>query len=173
MERVLRAVEPVRASVGRIGLVGHGWDSVPPWAVMRGLEHTYYSDTALLGRLGVELLPAVPFGQVIEWMSKGLISPVLSRPTCGRMRLVTPRFFETPAASTIPLFGLDADHVREIYGEAAMELVLPAEHPEEKIRDMAERPEHFLELVAAVRRHLALYHSHAARLEQLIEIVGS
>jgi glycosyltransferase involved in cell wall biosynthesis len=173
MERVLRAVERVQPRVGRIGLVGHGWGSVPPWAVERGLEHTYYSDPALLHRLGVELLPAVPFGQVIDWMSKGLINPVLSRPTFSRMQLVTPRFFETPAASTIPLFGLDADHVREIYGAAALELVLPAEQPEEKVRDMAERPERYLEIVAAIRRHLARHHSHAARLEELIEIVES
>lgn len=173
MERVLQAIAPVRERVGRVGLVGHGWDAVPQWAVEKGLEHTYRSNPAYLQRLGVEVLPAVPFGQVITWMSKGLINPVISRPTFNHMRLVTPRLFETPAANTIPLFGLDEAHVREIYGEAGLELVLPEECPEEKIRDILERPEHYLDLVRAIRRDLRARHSHAARLRQLIEIVES
>src|SRR5262249_43881547 len=36
MQRVLRAVEPVRGRVGRIGLVGHGWSGAPPWAERMG-----------------------------------------------------------------------------------------------------------------------------------------
>jgi hypothetical protein len=173
MQRVLRAVEPVHERVGRIGLIGHGWDAPPPWASERGLEQTYYSDPSYLRQLGVEVLPAVPFGQVIRSMSRGLISPVLSRPTFNRLRLVTPRFFETAAANTIPLFGLDEVYVREIYGERALELALPTEHPEEKIRDMLDRPAYYAEIVEGIRRHLAEHHSHAARLRELIQIVES
>ncbi len=32
MAQVLRAVEPVRQEVGRIGLFGYGWDELPDWA---------------------------------------------------------------------------------------------------------------------------------------------
>ena len=44
------------------------------------------------------------------------------------LRLVNPRLFETPAANTIPVFGLDPEYVREIYGddEACHPLSVPA-----------------------------------------------
>ena len=38
--------------------------------------------------------------------------------------MVTCRTFETPAAGTIPLFLLERDYVKELYGERALELVL-------------------------------------------------
>jgi hypothetical protein len=173
MHRVLRAVEPIREQVGRITLVGHGWDALPWWAEPMQLEECYLSDVAYLKGLDVEALPSVPFEQVIAWMSKGAINPVISRPTFDHLRLVTPRLFETPAASTIPLFGLDETHVREIYGEQALELVLPDDDPHEKILDMLSRPKHYMNVVADVRDHLAEKHSHAARLQELIEIVES
>jgi hypothetical protein len=124
-------------------------------------------------RLGVEFLPPVPFEQVVAWMSKATFNPVISRPTFNLMRLVTPRFFETPAASTIPLFGLDDAYVAEIYGEAALELVLPAERPEDKILDLVRRPDHYAGIVQGIRRHLAQKHSQAARLRELVEIIES
>ncbi len=173
MHRVLQAVEPVRSQVGRIGLVGHGWDSLPPWAAFMQLEEAYYTDAAYLRKLDVETLPPVLFNQVIRWMSKAVFNPVLSRPTFSYMRLVTPRFFETPAASTIPLFGLDQAHVTEIYGERALELVLVGDRPQEKIADLVHRPAYYAGIVQEIRQHLAEKHSHAARLQQLIEIVRS
>src|SRR5262249_35469592 len=94
MLRVLRAVAPVQAYLGRLGLVGHGLDRVPVWAVPYGMEDAYYTDPEYLRRLDVEVLPAVPFGEVVGWMSKGRFNPVVSRPTFTRLRLVTPRFFE-------------------------------------------------------------------------------
>src|SRR5260370_6691944 len=94
-------------------------------------------------KLRVEALPPIPFQQVIQWMSKAYVNPVLSRPTFVRMRLVTPRFFETPAANTFPLFNLDDAYVNEIYGEGALELVLPETNAHEKISDMLDRPEHY------------------------------
>jgi hypothetical protein len=90
MERVLSSLEPVRERLGRVGLVGHGWDSPPEWATRMHIEGAYYTDKRRLERLGVELLPAVPFAQVIRTMGNALVNPVLLRPTFGRMRLVTP-----------------------------------------------------------------------------------
>jgi hypothetical protein len=173
MHRVLQAVEPIRERVGRIALVGHGWDALPWWAQTMQLEECYFSDTAYLNKLEVEALPSVPFERVIAWMSRGAINPVISRPTFDHLRLVTPRLFETLAASTIPLFGLDETHVREIYGEQALELQLPEANPQQKILDMLNRPEHYMSIVADVREHLAKKHSHTARLQELIEIVES
>jgi hypothetical protein len=173
MARVLRAVEPARDRLGRLGVVGHGWDAPPPWAGPMQMGDAYYTDVEYLKRLGVELLPPVPFGQVVAWMSKATFNPVISRPTFNRMRLVTPRFFETPAADTVPLFGLDEAYVAEIYGEAALELVLPAEGGDAKVLDLLRRPDHYAGVVRGVRDHLARKHSQAARLAELVEIIES
>jgi hypothetical protein len=173
MERVLSAIEPVRDRVGRLGVVGHGWDALPAWAGPMKMEDAYYTDVTSMRRLGVEFLPPVPFEQVVGWMSKATFNPVISRPTFNQMRLVTPRFFETPAASTVPLFGLDDAYVAEIYGEPALELVLPSERPEAKILDLLRRPEHYAGIVRSIRRHLAQKHSQMARLQELVEIIES
>jgi glycosyltransferase involved in cell wall biosynthesis len=171
MERVLSSLEPVRERLGRVGLVGHGWDSPPEWATRMHIEGAYYTDKRRLERLGVELLPAVPFAQVIRTMGKALINPVLLRPTFGRMRLVTPRLFETPASGTIPLFALDETHVRDIYGSDALALRLPDVDPQETIARFVERPQEYADIVMGVRQHLADKHSYAARLKELIEII--
>lgn len=173
MQRVLRAIEPVREQVGRIGLLGYGWDALPWWAEPMQVEDSYFSDAAYLRKLDVEVLPPVPFEQVIPWMSKAVFNPILLRPTFSYLRLVTPRLFETPAASTIPLLGLDTAHVQEIYGEQALELTLPEDDPQGKILDIVSRPEYYRDLISGIRAHLAEKHSHSARLRQLIEIVES
>jgi hypothetical protein len=173
MQRVLRAIEPIRGKAGRLALVGHGWDSIPSWASPMQLEQTYFSDPAYLKRMGVDILPAVPFERVIHWMSKATFNPVLVRPTFGRLRFVTPRLFETLAANTIPLFVLDKGHVQEIYGDEALQLVLPEENAQEKMLDIVQQPQRYAELVRGIRQHLAKKHSHAARLEELIRIVES
>jgi len=171
MSRVLRAVEPIRKEAGRLGVVGHGWDRLPSWASHLKMEDAYYTDPKYLQKLRVEVLPPVPFENVVTWMSKAAFNPIISRPTFTRMGLVTPRFFETPAANTIPLFGLDEAHVQEIYGEGACELILPEEEPHEKIRDILRRPAYYADIVLGIRRHLAERHSQAVRLKELISIV--
>jgi hypothetical protein len=173
LQRVLQAIEPIREQVGRIGLVGNGWDAPAPWANRTLIEDAYCTDPGYLEELGVEVMPPVRFDQVIATMSQGLFSPVIYRPLFDHLRLVTCRTFETPAANTIPLFGQEAGFVAEIYGEAAVELVLPAEQPEEKILELLRRPEYYAEIVRGMRRHLAETHSYAARLRELIQIVES
>jgi hypothetical protein len=173
MSRVLKAIEPIRGRIGRIGVVGHGWDALPAWAVPMKMEEAYYTDTDYMQKLRVEALPPIPFQQVIQWMSKAAFNPILSRPTFVRMRIVTPRFFETPAADTFPLFNLDDAYVNEIYGESALELVLPETNPHEKIADMLERPDHYVEIIQGIRRHLAAQHSQHQRLKELIRMIES
>lgn len=173
MHRVLQAVEPIRQRVGRIALVGHGWDALPPWATWMHIEDYFYTDQDYLRRIGVEFVPPIPFAQVIDWMSKAAFSPVIYRPLFSRLGLVTCRTFETPAASTIPLMGLDAQYVKEIYGDEAVELVLPEERPDDKIRDFLDRREYYAKIVLGIRNRLAQHHSYAARINQLIEIIES
>ena len=173
MMRVLKGVEAVREQLGRIGLVGYGWDSPPQWASSMQLEKVYFSDVVKLQRLGVETLPPVRFEYVIDWMSKARFNPVLLRSLFVHLRIVTPRLFETVAANTIPLFVLDPLHVREIYGEQGLELVLPEENPQEKILDIVHHTERYRDVVMDIRQHLTEKHSHAARLRRLIEIIQS
>jgi glycosyltransferase involved in cell wall biosynthesis len=169
---VLGAIEPIREQLGRIALVGHDWGAMPHWVESPLREDAYYTDPAYLGRLGVEVLPPVPIERVVAWMSRATFNPVIYRPLFEYLRLVTCRTFETPAAGTIPLFGLDPGYVRELYGEAAAELVL-TEGNREKILDIVSRPEHYAAIVRSIRRHLAERHSYAARLRQLIQIIES
>lgn len=171
MKRVLEAVESARAKVGRVGLVGVGWDELPWWASQMAIEDWYVSDPQYLRRLNVEVIPPVPFGEVVGWMSKALFNPVLMRPIFRQLQFVTPRVFETPAASTIPLCGFNPTQVTEIYGEPAAELVLSAEDVDDKIVDVIDRPDHYASIVQEIRDELSIRHSHEARLSELVQIV--
>jgi hypothetical protein len=170
MMRILKALEPIRDRLGRVGLVGRGWDAPPEWARTMEIEEHYASDPAYLKALDVEVLPSVPFGTVIPTMSRSVANVVVTRPTFSYLRLVTPRLFETPAA-TIPLFSLEPDHARDIFGEAALELVLPEHDPEEKLLDIICRPRYYADVTQSLRQHLAAHHSYAARLWELLAIV--
>jgi hypothetical protein len=172
MQRVLQAVEPVRDRLGRIALVGHDWGAMPWWVQSPLREQAYYTDPDYLKRLGVEVRPPIPVEQVIPTMSQAVFNPVLLRPLFDHLRLVTCRTFETPAANTIPLFAQSTDAVREIYGEAAVELVL-GEQPSDRIADVLRRPEHYAKIVRHIRRHLAERHSYEARLRELTQIIAS
>jgi hypothetical protein len=79
--------------------------------------------------------------------------------------------FETFSADTIPLLCMDAEHVRQIYGEGATELILPADCPEEKILYVLRRPECFIEMLREIRRRLAERHSPTQRFAELVEIL--
>jgi glycosyl transferase family 1 len=172
MRRVLAALEPIRARVGRVALVGHNWADTPWWIESPLREQAYTTDPAYLSRLGVEVMPAVPVEDVVPTMSRACFNPVLARPTFNHLRLVHPRLFETPAAGTIPLFGLDDAHVKEIYGERALELVL-GDDARERIVDVLDRPEYYASVVTDVRAHLAEHHSYEMRFQELLDIVTS
>jgi glycosyltransferase involved in cell wall biosynthesis len=172
MAQVLRAVEPVRAEVGRIGLFGYGWERLPDWAPTMKMEDVYHVEYDYMKKLRVEAIPPIPFSQVIAAMSRGVFNPVVYRPLFEHLGNVTCRTFETPAAGTIPLFVLNRDYVRGIFGEeAADELVLPDDRPQEKIVDVLRRPERYARIVEGIRQEFRRLHSPEARLRQLIEIV--
>jgi len=174
MEQVLRAVEPIRDEVGRIGLFGYGWDALPDWATPMRMEDVYHVDYDYMKKLAVEAIPPIPFSEVIATMSRGAMNPVVYRPLFERLGMVTCRTFETPAAGTIPLFVLDADYVRSIYGDAAADqLVLSGDGQPEKIQDVLRRPEHYAEIVRGIRDEFRRHHSPQPRLRQLIDIIQS
>jgi hypothetical protein len=172
LHRVLEAVEPIRQSVGPIGVVGSHWLSKPAVVDANVPDDAYRTDSQCLHRLDVQVVPPVRFDQVIGWMGRGVFSPVIYRPLFDHLRLVTCRTFETPAANTIPLFCQEEDFVRETYGEAGLEMVLPRQNPHEKVLDVLERRGHYLAAARELRRHLARHYSYADRLRELIEMVG-
>jgi hypothetical protein len=172
--KVLKAIEPIRSRVGRLGIVGHGWDAPPPWANPSIIEDAYASDPEYLRALKVDVRPPIQFGKVIEHMSLGVFHPVVYRPLFDHLRLVTCRTFETFAANTIPLFATGADYIADFYGPEANELVLNGKQtPQDKIEDVLGRPGHYAGIVTTVRKHLAEKHSYAARLNELVAIVES
>lgn len=171
MRRILDAVEPNLSEVGRLAVVGHGWDAMPPWAASMGIEDYYYTDQNCLQRLGVEFVPPVPYEEVIPWMGRATFNPVIYRPLFEHLGFVTCRTFETPAANTIPLFALEDAYVREVFGEAGSELRLPIEEAHEKVLDLIRRPRYYADVVMDVRRHMAQKHSYTARLQELVDIV--
>jgi len=171
LHRVLRALEPVRDAVGGIRIVGHGWDSPAPWAGPAMVEDAWRTDPEYLRKLDVEVLPPVPFNQVVPMMGRGVFSPVVYRPLFDHLRLVTCRTFETPAAGAIPLFTQTAEYVAEVYGSEAVALTLPDEAPEAKVEDLMRRPRHYAAVVEGVRRRLAEQHSYETRLRTLVDLL--
>ncbi len=83
---------------------------------------------------------------------------------------MTPRFFETIAADTFPVFSLHAEHVAEIYGADAVELALRDDIGDMFV-DMQRRPRHYEKLVRGIREHLATHHTQVVRLQELIDII--
>lgn len=165
--QVLEAAEPVRGSARGAMVAGEGWDEMPTWLDEPLRSAACFAEPERLHRLGVELRPPVSAGDVVATMSLGTVNPVLVRPTFGELQLVTPRFFETVAADTIPVFDLDSEFVAEIYGPKAVELVL-GEDRAERLADVLRRPSHYAGIATEVRRHLREQHSLTARIEELV-----
>lgn len=171
MSQILRALEPVRERVGRIGLVGEGWEAPLEWTEWLEIRDNYYVDRDYLKKLGVEALAPVPYPHVISTMSRAVFNPVIYRPLFEYLGMVTCRTFETPASGTIPLFLLEPDYVTEVYGPAAIELTLAGTRPHERIADVLGRPDHYADIVRGIRKDFAQRHSAEARLNELIEII--
>jgi hypothetical protein len=97
---------------------------------------------------------------------------VIYRPLFDHLNLVTCRTFETPASNTIPLLCQERQFVLDVYGPAGLELVVPQERPQDKILDLFERRQRYLEVVRELRHVLNQRYSYAARIRELLEIVG-
>lgn len=171
MSQILRAIEPVRDRVGRVGLVGEGWEAPLEWTEWLEIRDNYYVDRDFLKKLDVEALAPVPYPQVISTMSRAVFNPVIYRPLFEHLGMVTCRTFETPASGTIPLFLLDLDYVKEIFGPAAAELTLTGTRPHDRIVDVLARPDHYANIVHGIRKDFAQRHSAQTRLNDLIAII--
>ena len=157
---------------GRAALVGQDWAAMPWWVPSPLREQAYFTDPEYLRRLNIELRGPISVDQVIPTMGTAIFNPVLIRPLFHHLGLVTCRTFETPSANTIPLLAQDAEYVKAIYGERAVDLVLRnGEAGSEQILDVLCRPEEYAEIVRNIRGQLAEKHSYTARLQELMRIL--
>ncbi|MBX2805729.1 MAG: glycosyltransferase [Hyphomicrobiales bacterium] len=166
-EQVLPGIEQIRDRIGEIGFIGLWWDKPPAEGPEAGPEAAFRSDPETFRRLKIQATDAVMYNEVVQTMSSAKINIFTQRPVLHHLRHLTLKYFEIFYADTIPLLMLDADHAEAVYGPASRELVLPG-RVAEKIADALERPDRYREIVADIRRHLAVHHSYDRRVDELI-----
>lgn len=106
--------EAARAALGAeaaLQVLGTYWDGTS----RPGFEDGTTADVDRLATLQVRCGPSVPFGSVIDNMSRSRISPVLVRPVLSAMKMLTPRMFETLAAHTIPIYRSAERYIGDIW----------------------------------------------------------
>ena len=158
----MRAVSP-RA---HLQVRGRGWDG----STLPGLEHGTYADPAALASLGVRVARPAPFGGVVAAMGRALLSPVLLRPVLSQLGLITPRMFETAAASTLPVYTAADARIGALYAGTDGALCLGTDLQEGLRRVLDDLPR--CQAVAAeLRARLAAEYSYAGNLERLRAIL--
>jgi len=165
---LLPAIARVRPYVAGICFMGSWWDEVPSWASAMNLDAAISCNPEWMRRLHVQILPAVPFAEVISTMSAARINVMTQRPLFQRLRFVTSKYFELLCADTIPLVMVPPDLAEEVYGAAGRELAV-CHHIEQTLLDALERPDRYRDAVEAVRRHVQIHHSYQRRVEELVE----
>jgi hypothetical protein len=165
--RLLPAIEPVRDRIGEIGFIGLWWDGPPAEGKDAGPEAAFESDPAMIRRLRVTTEDSVMYTDVVRKMSTAKINIFTQRPVLHHMKHITLKYFEVFYADTIPLLMLDQSIALEVYGPAARELMLQ-ETLADKILDALARPDHYREVVHAVRKHLAANNSYDKRMAELV-----
>ncbi len=168
--KLLPAIEPIRDRIQEIGFIGLWWDGPPAEGTDAGPEAAFQSDPALLKRLRVTTGQSVMYTDVVRTMSTAKINIFTQRPVLHHMKHITLKYFEIFYADTIPLLMLDDDIAREVYGPAARELML-RENIGEKILDALARPDHYRDVVLAVRKHLAANNSYDRRMAELVSAI--
>ena len=164
---LLPAFERVRDRLGRIGFVGLWWDRPPAEGLEAGPEAAFRSDPERFKRLDIHTETAVMYTDVIRTMSSARINIFTQRPILHHLKHITLKYFEIFYADTIPLLMLDEDVAVAVYGPHARELLLRG-RVADKLVDALERPDHYQEVVAGVRRHLAAHFSYDRRVGELV-----
>jgi hypothetical protein len=111
------------------------------------------------------------FGEFTRIIGTSRFSPILIRPVLNKMKMVTPRMFETFASGTTPILPNSFDYAKHLYGKNADELII-GNTPEEKLRDMAQRESHYHLIASSIKGHLKANHSFEKRVDELLKIGG-
>jgi len=173
MRSLLKAIEPIKSSIGPICLTGWAWDYRPDWAAELGIQGID-TDPALLHELGVEVKGNISFDQVIPAVSDARFCPVIQRPLFNHLGMVTNRTFETFCSDTVPLLMLPDQLIESVYGPAAHMLAVGPTEEEiaGHIKDVQRRPEVYWEAILETRAYLAEHHSFQRRFQELSAILA-
>jgi hypothetical protein len=166
---LMEVFSAARAALGDCALLrvqGKYWDG----SVRPAFEEATRADTAVLARLGIEVCPPVPFGQVVACMGDAIATPVLVRPVLSALGFLTPRMFETAAASTIPVYRQADSYIGELYQDDG-ELCL-GEDPAAKLKEIVGNQKRLRASAAELRRCLYDEYSYLAVLRHLRELLG-
>jgi hypothetical protein len=169
-ERLLPAIERIRERLGEICFIGLWWDAPPSWAAAIGQEKAFTVNPERFRQLGIRILPAVHYRDVIPTMSSARINIMTQRPLFQRLGLVTSKYFEIFSADTLPLVMIEPEHAERIYGASGRELTLNGDIAA-KLIDVFEHPDRYRKAAQAVRSHLTEHHSYVRRLHQLVEML--
>ncbi len=164
---LLPTIEQIRARLDGIAFVGSWWDAVPSWAAGLGLQGAFRTDPERMRRLGIQILPPIPFSEVIGMMSTGRVNLMTQRPLFRRLRFLTSKYFEVLCADTIPLVLIEPEQAEAVYGPAGRELAVRGDFAD-KLLDALTSPRKYYEIVQEVRLHLAAHHSYRRRVEELV-----
>lgn len=165
--RLLPAIERIRAHVNGICFVGSWWDALPAAASNPNLKGAFGLDPDRFQRLGIQVRPPVSYTAVIPAMSEGRVNIMTQRPLFRHLKLLTSKYFEVFCADTIPLVMLDPDDAEAVYGPAGRELALD-DRIDDKLLDALEQPRKYQEIVEEVRHHLVAHHSYEVRVHELV-----
>ncbi len=150
----------------RLRVRGRGWDGTS----LPGLEHGTHADPGKLAALGVTVARPAPFGGVVDAMGEALLAPVLVRPVLSRLRLLTPRMFETAAADTIPLYNEADRHIAELYRDDG--LLCLGRSPAEQLAGVFADAPRYQAQAAEVRAHLLERYSYEENLRALRQLLA-
>lgn len=169
MRSLLKALEPIRDTLGPICLTGWAWDHRPAWAAELGIEGID-TDPAMLQQMGVELRGNISFDEVAPFVSRAKFCPVIHRPLFNELGLVTNRTFETFCSDTVPLLMLPDQMIDSVYGPAARRLALN-DDVVAHIKDILRHPDPYWDAILKTRAHLAERHSFERRFQELLAIL--
>lgn len=158
-----------RAALGQGAILrvsGRFWDG----KTRPGFEAATRADTDALDALQVQRCPPVAFGAVVSTMSASLLTPVLVRPLLSKLRMLTPRMFETIAAATIPLYRAEDRYIGAIWGDSGMFCL--GSNPEARIREIVSAVTEFRSATADLRAEMYQRYSYPAILRQLRQLLS-
>ncbi|WKZ25835.1 MAG: hypothetical protein QY322_00835 [bacterium] len=157
------SISSIRRQLKKVAVMGNYWDGNN----MKGYEKVTNSDPDFLKVNNIEIIKPAPYGRVETSMSRALTNPIFVRPILNKLKLVTPRMFETFAANTVPVIPEYFSHAVELYGDTVKELVLSNENILMILQDYKK----YLDISRGIRNKLMTEHSYQVRLKELIKFV--
>ncbi|MEV7955318.1 glycosyltransferase [Streptomyces sp. NPDC088141] len=164
MTDLVQAAAAARPRIRRIRVCGRWWtgDPHPDHLAATGNRPGWLEEQ------GVEVVPPVPFGHVVSAMSTATITPVLARPLLARLKLLTPRMFETLASGSIPALSPHLGYLSALYGDDVEHFLL-GDDPADVLGRMLREPARHRERLAVIQRQVYQRFNYRSVLTELIQ----